>query len=293
MIDAQQVGMRAVGMRDDRAADIGPAAVADIPALLDWLWGWSLYLPRDVTLVLVVLATIGLLLLARRKLTAQDRLRRVQRDLVQLRVLRRTARAAGDHEALQRLQATATQLKLIQVRADLIVLAWVLVPLGLLAWWASARLQYLPLRTGAEFSIVANYPASSVERLTYLVPTAGCELLTPAVQRVAVDGEVGGVVQVHWRVRVTATESREVRLAIHHLGRHVEHPVRLLSPWYREATIVHRGGAVLATEVSLPPYRFLGFVPGIDAWGISSWMLVYLGLSLLLMPLARRWCQIA
>jgi hypothetical protein len=271
----------------------GQIALLDVPSLLDWLWGWSLYLPRDLTLLAVVFATIGLLLLARRNLNAQDRLRRVQRDLVQLRMLRRVAREADDREALPRLQATAMQLKLIQVRADLIVLAWVLVPLGLLAWWASARLQYLPLQTGAEFSIVASYPASSVERLTYLVPTEGCELLTPALQRVALDGEVGGVVEVQWRVRVTATDSREVRLAIHHLGRHVEHPVRLLSPWYREATIVHPHGGVLATHVSLPPYRFLGWLPGFEAWGISSWMLAYLGLSLLLMPLARRWWQIA
>lgn len=265
----------------------------DLPSVIDWLLGWTLYLPRDLTLLLVVILTVGIVLFIRRHCTAQDRLARVKRDLVQLRRLRGTARAAGDRQSIQRLDTIATQLKLLTMRADLVVLAWALVPLGLLAWWASARLPYYSPKSGEELTITASYSASSVDRLTYLLPHEGYELLTPAIQRVTMGEEAGTVARVTWKVRVTATEPCEVPLVIQHLEDRVEHPLKLSSVQYRDPYQTHRGSGVLSTEVSLRAYRFLGVVPGIHAWGIDPWMMSYLALTLVLMPMARRLLRIA
>jgi hypothetical protein len=265
----------------------------DLPSIIDWLLGWTLHLPRDLTLMLVVILTVGIVLFIRKRCTAQERLARVKRDLAQLRRLRSTARAAGDQHSVQRLDTTATQLKLLTMRADLVVLAWAIVPLGLLAWWASARLPYYSPKTDDELTITASYSASSVDRLTYLVPHDGYELLTPAIQRVAIGDEAGSVARVSWKVRVTAKEPCDVPLVIQHLGDRVEHSQKFSSVQYREPYQTHPKSSVLSTEVSLREYRFLGLVPGINAWGIYPWMMAYLALTLVLMPIARRLLGIA
>ena len=78
---------------------------------LDYVLGWLLLLPRDLTMLLLALGTTVLMTLARKWLTNQDLLGRCQADLNRLKELIQTARRAGDREAVQRLRTTQTTIR--------------------------------------------------------------------------------------------------------------------------------------------------------------------------------------
>lgn len=265
----------------------GGELIAGILSVFDFLLGGLLRLPRDATLVVVTLLTVVTLVLVRRFTTDQERLRRTAADLARLKQLRRAARQRGDRDALQRLARTATTVKLVRFKADLIVLAVAIVPLGLLATWAVERLDYLPARANQRLVVTAYYSLSSVDRLTHLVPRPDMTLESPALQLVQLDTAHGrGTASWTFRPQV---DNDQFLLVVRHAGEQGLHPVRIGGAYYAPAELTHAPNErLLETRVSLERFKFLGLDPHLEAYGLAPWLAAYVVLSLLLMPLVRR-----
>ena len=259
----------------------------------DLLLGWSLRLPRDVTLLFVVALTITLLLAVRRLWTNQERLRRCRNDLVRLRELRREARRR-DVAQLTRLDRTVAQVRLVQLKADLRVLAVVIVPFAGLAIWAAARLEYRGVAAGQPITLTAFTPLASVDRLAHVVPAPGFASDASWITRVEVDPSDGTRGRASWRLRFEEGEPpRSLPVWIRHGGESVAHTVWLEAARYSPPLQSHAAERLPLTSLELPEYRFLGIVPGWPRLGLAPWLVAYLLLSLALTPLAKRMTRIA
>jgi uncharacterized membrane protein (DUF106 family) len=256
--------------------------------LLDYPLGWLLYLPRDLALVLLALATAGLLALGRARFTNQDLLRRCRQDLLRLKVLRTDAKRQGDRVALQRMQTTKSMIQLILLRADVKLMAILFIPLALLALWSAERLDFFPIYTGQDVTVRASFPPSSVDKLAVLIP-CGREmtLKTSPIQVIEAAGEGDPQGVATWVVQFSA-KTRQLDLEIRHQDETAIHPVAVNTAFYLPPVQRHPESRITATEVQMVRYRSLGIIPGIESLGLAPWMIGYLLLSLLLIPVTRR-----
>src|SRR6516164_1963701 len=87
-------------------------------AVGDFLLGWLLRLPRDLTLLMVAVFTALVMIGIRLMTTNQDLLRLAAEDGRRLRQLSREARRQGDKTALQRYKLTRSQVGLIKLKAE-------------------------------------------------------------------------------------------------------------------------------------------------------------------------------
>jgi len=271
----------------DRASSLA-VAVGDL------LLGWSLRLPRDVTLLIVVALTIALMLVVRRLWTNQERLRRCRADLIRLRELRREARRQRDAAHVARLDRTTAQVRWLQLKADLRVLAAVIVPFAGLAVWAAARLEYHGVPLGEPITLTAFTPLSSVDRLAHVVPVEGITADSSWITRVEVDPGDGTRGRASWRLRFKNDgRPQSLPVWIRHGGESVAHTVRLDATRYDPPAQSHAAERLALTSLELPEYRFLGIVPGWPAVGLAPWLVAYLLLSLALMPVVKRVAGVA
>ncbi len=259
---------------------------------LDGLLGWLLLLPRDATLLVFAVLTALLMTLARRWVTNQDLLRRCAEDLRQLKQLNREAKQAGDKPKRQRLQNTLALVKRMQLVEDLKVLAVVLLPVAVLAMWAVERLDYLPPRVGEDVSLRVAFLASSVDEVTHLVPVSGVELRTPAIQVVQAGADVSSGGWAEWTAR-PLNAADELTLTIRHHGETITHCVAIGQPTYLSPQQFHSSERMAKSEVRLTRYRPLGLDLRLESLGLPPWMLGYLALTLLLVPLAKRCLRVA
>jgi len=266
---------------------------SEVVAILDLPLLGLLKLPRDVTLVIVALFTVVILVVVRRVVTDQNQLGRCAADLRRLKELRREARAAGDRATVSRLAGTANAVKLQRLKADLIVLAVAIVPLGLLATWAVERLDFLPARPAQSLELTAYYPLSSIGRLTHLVPRPDMELRSPAIQTVVLDSEDPSQGRARW-VFKPLSENDEFVLLVHHAGEMATHPMPVGGVVYAPVLREHRVNQRLSrTHVALDRYKFLGIDPKLERFGLAPWLVAYVVLTLILTPLIRRLARVA
>lgn len=253
--------------------------------------GWLLDMPRDPGLLLFALGTALLMTLGRRVFTNQDLLRRCAADQQRLKSLRREASAAGDRPWLERLRRTGSQIKGLQLVADLRTLAGVLLPVGFLALWASQRLDYLPPRVGEELAVRASFSPSSVDRITYLVPTPGLELKSTAVQIVRSTAQSPAMGVSEWTVIPRSTG--ELEIVIRHSGESAVHRLAVGGRVYHAPLQAHPGPRLTRTEIELPRYLPLGSHCGSEWLGLPPWMIGYIALTLVLVPLWKRLLRVA
>jgi hypothetical protein len=282
----------------------------------DVAFGWLLALPRDVALVGLALATVLASVVARRCCADQDRLRRSVADLRVLKTLKRAARQAGaPRSELLRFDHTTAQVRLWQMRVDLRVLGVVIVPLAWIATWAATRLDYEPIELGKDYTLTARLPISSAGRVAHLVPEPWFTPETSLIARAAPDPDHPGWARADWRLRFvdrdeSRAESRGMPLALtmRHAGETATHPVfldgrrpspavafaaetddsRAASPASESSPSESVARRLVESRLSVAEYRFLGWVPGWPAAGLAPWVVAYLLLSLLLLPIAKR-----
>ena len=286
----------------------------------DVAFGWLLALPRDVALVGLALATVLASVVARRCCADQDRLRRSVADLRVLKTLKRAARQAGaPRSELLRFDHTTAQVRLWQMRVDLRVLGVVIVPLAWIATWAATRLDYEPIELGKDYTLTARLPISSAGRVAHLVPEPWFTPETSLIARAAPDPDHPGWARADWRLRfVDRDESRAesrgesrgmpLALTMRHAGETATHPVfldgrrpspavafaaetddsRAASPASESSPSESVARRLVESRLSVAEYRFLGWVPGWPAAGLAPWVVAYLMLSLLLLPIAKR-----
>ena len=255
--------------------------------VIDYPLGWLLWLPRDVSLLLFAAGTALLMTCARRAVTNQDLLQRCVQDLRRLKQLLREARQSRDTPTLQRLRSTAGLIKGMQLTADARVLVTVLLLVAVLAIWATERLDFLPPRVDHDLVVRARFPLSSVDGLTHLVPAAGYELKSSAIQivRAEAGSAPGGVAE--WTLRPTSVAD-ELAIVIRHRHESATHRVAIGRATYRPPVQTHANDRLTETEVVLNRYRPLGLPLETEVIGLPPWMVGYLILTLLLAPAFKR-----
>ncbi|MBC8114624.1 MAG: hypothetical protein H7062_09625 [Candidatus Saccharimonas sp.] len=254
---------------------------------MDYPLGWLLWLPRDVTLLLFAVGTALWMTLVRRAVTNQDLLRRCSEDLRRLKQFTREAGQSRDTPTRQRLRGTVGMIKGMQLTADMRVLVTVLFPVAVLAIWATERLDFLPPRVGHDLIVRARFPRSSIEELTHLVPTAGCEWKTSAIQVIRADAESTTNGLAEWTLRPTSV-AEDLAIVIRHRNESATHRVAIGRPTYRPPVQAHAIERLALTEVVLDRYRPLGLNLKTEVIGLPPWMVGYLVLTLLLVPTFKR-----
>ena len=255
---------------------------------LDVLLGWLLWGPRDLALLLFAAGTALLTVLARRAFTNQDLLRRCADDLPKLNQFLREAQQTPDKPLeRQRFRSTIAIIKGMQFAADLKVLAVVIVPVAALACWATERFDYFPPRVGDEITLRAVFPISSVDHVTHLVPIHGIELRSPAIQRIQSNPQSPSSSFVEWRLHFSS-EVGELPLTIRHRGETAVERVAIGRSTYLPPQQDHPNEWLQHTEIDLVRYRPLGIPVKTEAIGLPPWMIGYMLLTLLLVPLFKR-----
>ncbi|MBM4032310.1 MAG: hypothetical protein FJ291_11040 [Planctomycetes bacterium] len=273
-----------------------------IVAAMDYPLGWLLALPRDLAIALIAIATSLLLTMVRKWTTNQNQLRRSKGDLRRLKQLLREAKRAKDKTAAGRVRASLAMVNAIRLKAEGKPLLVSLLPIILLAVWAVERLDFFPPRVGDDLTVKAYYPLSSVDKLTHLVPPAGVDMRSLAVQVVEVDpdGQQNGLAT--WVLRASSPLATD--LLVRHGGETASHPVRVGSRVYAPPLGAGTGNRILATETVLRQARFLqrplsrvtflrrtflaDGVPGLPALALPPWLIAYLIIVIPFVPILRR-----
>lgn len=258
---------------------------------VDFLLGWILTLPRDFGLLVFALGTALLMTIVRRMVTNQDLLRRCSSDLRQLKTLRCETRHSADKPTLARLQATVGQIKQMQLAQDLRLLAFVLIPVGILAVWASARLDYIPPRQGEALIVRAYFPPSSVDQITHLVPDSGFDLKSTAIQIIKSTSQSPPMGVAEWTI--VPHDMDAIGITIRHHGESAIHHLDIGGRTYQAPIQQHDGLRLVRTEINIEQYLPLGSHCGSKWLGLPPWMIGYLVLTLILVPVLKRLCSVA
>lgn len=267
-----------------------------VVAVMDYVLGWVLFLPRDLMLFAVAILTSGILVFVRLFSTDQGWLRRAAADRKRLRELIKAARRRGDREARKRHKAVLTLIKVKSLRFEGRPLLYAVVPIALLATWCFSRVAYHPPGPGETVEVRAYFPVSAIGRLAYLVPDPGLRAEGGWMQTVVrdrplpvhgwwdafnartrawlnMDPPLEGLAT--WRVRAEGRGQAHL-LRLRYAGRTYEKAVLVGSRHYAPAVEIHSEGPVRAIELAMRPVKLFGLVGGIDALYLPPWLVAYL-----------------
>ena len=227
--------------------------------ILDFLFGWLLRLPSDVTLITVAVLTGAVLTLVRKWTTNQDLLARAAADNKRLAVLIKEAKRTGNKEALARHRLTKAQVGMLKFKQEGKPMLASLLPIALLATWAFARLEFLPPQPGETIAAVAHAPLSAAGEVVHVVPLPGVT---------ATDG---------WVKQLAAATNDAT--AVWHL--------RLGDSADLSQLTVRRATGEVSLELKLRERRLFGIVPGLPAVGLPAWLVGYLLIVIPFVPLLK------
>lgn len=259
---------------------------AFIIGMADWIFGWVLLLPRDLSLLAVALITALLLVVVRRWTTDQAQLQRIQADRRILSRRLREAKAAGDKSAQAGLKLLRARAGWLKFKAEGRPLLWALAPIALIATWSYARLPDLPPRAGDEITVRLVHPVSASGGLAHLVPAPEWFETEQALQTLRPEtGESPRRAEAVWRVRWSETPAEGGLVFVSALGR-FEHPIEGGRGRAPAREWIHDGAAGVVTRIDLEERRLFGVVPALP--GLPAWLVGYLVVVLALMPVIKR-----
>lgn len=248
----------------------------------DPLLGWLLWLPRDLALVVVAVATGAILCFVRLITTDQDLLRRCAEDKQRLKELLRDARHGKDLAALKRLRKTRSMVSLLALRAELWPLLGALLPIAVLGTWCFQRLAFVPPRAGETLELAAYFPVSAAGWLAHLVPQPGVEVENGWVQQIAAvtdpaEGPPHGL--ANWRLRAEA-RPEPYQLQIRCQSHTWTKELLVGQPRYAPPVEFYPAQPpLICCEVKMQPVKLFGLVPGIAALALPPWLVGYLLLA--------------
>ncbi len=251
----------------------------------DALLGWSLWLPSDLTLVIVAVLSAAVFALIRLATTNQDRLRRAAADKRQLRRLIHEARRRKDRDAVARHHATMGQIGLLTLGAEMGPLLAVLGPIALLATWCALRLEFHPPREGQPIKLAVYTPVSAAGKLIHLVPEDGitADGWIKRIEAVTDDGPAYGLAA--WTLQAKTSQAPH-RPTVRYQGESLQHELRVGSVTYAPSVVQHDG--MVVSQFQYEPVKLLGRLPGIPAIGIPPWLTAYLVLTIPLVFVLRK-----
>jgi hypothetical protein len=242
-------------------------------AVGDFVLGWSLRLPRDLTLAVVALATALLMIAVRRWTTPQDRLRRAVEDGRRLAQLGKQARRQGDKNALQRYKGTRALIRILQLKAEGLPFLVSLPPIALVAAWAVFRLEYLPVLPGEPVELAVYLPVSAAGEVIHIVPVDGVVAQgnwLRKVEAVTDDGPRHG--RASWILEADG-DPRPYTLTFRWKDRSFERQLIVGRRIYALPVVDH--GDDVVSEWKREPFRWLGVVPGVPALAVPAWLIGY------------------
>lgn len=238
-------------------------------AVGDRLFGWTLSLPRDLTIV-VVGVILGMILLGIRWVTT-DRalLQQLTADEQRLRELSRQARAAHDDNRLHRIRQLHGALIRRRLSADSLALSISTLVLLVCIPWGDRRLAFLPLDGREPVKVVARFPPAMIGELVHMVPMEDVKSDSGWVRAVTASIDDGGMRgQADWTfssARPEVVKSIVIRLR----NQTVSHRLQIATAKYEQPVQRHEGE--IETEVFLLPYRPLGVIPSSIWPGLPGW----------------------
>lgn len=246
---------------------------------LDAALGWSLGLPRDVTIVVLGIV-VGLNLFAIRRFTiAPKRLAAISSDEAQLRGLLRSARQAANRETIGRLYLVRNLVRSKRVQLELPATILSVALLLILLPWAQLRLELYPITLDTPFRFQIRTPAAAIGEIAYIVPDGRLGVEGGWIKRVVPThppDAAGGIAEWVFVLKKHSESSENpslrsqitsvtVRFANHTLS----HPVAIGNQFRRPDIQSHAG--MVQTEVIRRPYSPLTLLPAHPLPGLPSW----------------------
>lgn len=263
---------------------------------------WSLYLPRDLTLLIVSIGSSAVLALVRLAVTDQPYLHQIKRDKARLKVKMKEAKKEKNKEEVKRIRALNGMVALRALAAEKKPLLYALLPIILLATWALNRLDYFPPEVGEEVVHSIYLPMTAAgETIIFLPdPESPVELASgpiQIIQRVTDHPTFPPHGLGQWTVRGTA-EGGPHLLRIRHGEDIYEHPFKIGGVSYATPSRLYPQFATgnnppPATMTELRQYRPFGFVPAVHPIFFPPWLLAYLIIVIPFVLVIRRLLRIA
>lgn len=247
--------------------------------LMDALLGWTLSLPRDVTLLIVALITAGCIVAARRALTDQNMLRRAAADKRRLKEIIRDAKKRGDNEAVSRAKTVKQRLAMMAFRSEIKPLFAVIIPIILVTTWGFQRLNYLPVAAGETVEIAARFPLAEAGRIVHIVPVEGLETENGWAREIIIEDDEDTFGVARWRLSGAAGES-PYDMLIRHRGEAYRVGLKIGESTYEPPLVEFDSARIKQAETQLKTYRPFGVVPGLGDSGLPAWVIGYLLLAI-------------
>lgn len=231
--------------------------------IMDPVMHWLLYLPRDVAIFVVAIATSAILTFIRIWTTNQDLLARCDSDKKRIAELMKEAKKTKDKDAVARYRGTSSLIAMKLMKAEGKPLLAVLLPVALLATWCFSRIAFHPPQEGETVTLNAFFPATAIGKLAHIVPQEGVEAdawiarVEPAPD--AIPGQEG---QAVWKLRAKARPDEPYTLGIKFEGGTYQMDLLVGSKEYSPNIkfFMDEGSRITAGEVALKPFWLFGFL---------------------------------
>lgn len=246
--------------------------------IADPMLGWLLWLPTDVVLILVGVATGAVLTFARPWTTNQDLLRRCSQDKKRLKQLIKKGKKEKDKESVRRYRSSLGVISLKTLRSEGLPLLFAIVPVTILAVWGFCRLEFHPPKAGETISVDVYFPISAAGGLVHVAPQDGVTAEDRWVQEiVAVPNPEQGAPHAlaTWHLRA---ESRSERYTLEIRHKTETYTKQLLVGQRTYAPAVEfyaQNGPVTCAKIQMTQVKLFGVVPGIRQLALPPWLLAY------------------
>lgn len=257
--------------------------------VFDFLLGFLLYLPSDLALIALALISAAILVAVRKFTTNQDLLHRAYQDKRRLKELIREAKKNKNKEAARRCKATKNLIAARMLSAEGLPLLVTILPIAMLATWAIFRLEFHPIRPGQDIRVSVYTPVSARDQEIHIVPAEGltADSWVKQIEPVADDIQPHGLAEWTLRAQASAKPYELVfRLKDKTFKRELIVDGRTYAP-----QVVENGDRII-TEIQMKPIKLFGLVPGIPAIAMPPWIVAYLILAIMIVPLLKRTLRI-
>ncbi len=167
----------------------------------DWVMGWSSHFPPVVSISIVgVLSGIAVIVVQKYG-SNQKFLGQAKADLNLLKTKMKSAKTAGDTDALARARGLSGRIGGKYMWAALKPSLWTVPLIGVIGLWCGSRLGFLPIRPGDEITVAAHFE-DNAGGFAYVVPDRGIQGAGPLVAAVEIPADgTGQGKQARWKLR--------------------------------------------------------------------------------------------
>lgn len=259
--------------------------------IADVLLGWLLWLPTDVALILVAVATGAILTFARLWTTNQDLLRRCAQDKKRLKQLIKQAKKEKDKQSVRRYRSTVGMISLTTLKSEGLPLLVAIVPVAILAVWCFYRLEFHPPQAGETVPVHLYFPISAAGGLVHVVPQDGLTANDGWVQEiVAVPEPEWGPphAMATWHLQAEARSEPYTLQMRHKTGTYTKELLVGQRTYAPAVELYEPDGPVISAELEMKKVKLFGVVPGFRPLALAPWLVAYFLIAIPSVSLIKR-----